>query len=49
MSILEILLLIICIVLAVMTVVLGCHLSGIEDKLQNISSHIYWLKEEDDE
>ena len=49
MSNLEILFSAILLVLVVMTIVLGCHLSAIEDKLQNISSHIYWLKEEDDE
>lgn len=49
MSNLEILLLSICMVLVVMTAVLGGYLSIIVDKLQNISRNIFWLREEDDE
>lgn len=49
MSNLEIILLGILIVSVINMVILGTHLSTIEDRLQNISSHIFWLKEEDDE
>ena len=37
------------IVLVVIMVVLGCYLSIIADKLQDINRNIYWLGEEDDE
>ena len=49
MSSLEIILLGILIVLVVIMVVLGCYLSIIADKLQDINRNIYWLGEEDDE
>lgn len=49
MSNLEIILLGILIVLVVVVVVLGCYLSIIADKLQDINRNIYWLGEEDDE
>ncbi len=49
MSNLEILFLGILIVLVVIATVLGCYLSIIADKLQDINRNIYWLKEEDDE
>ena len=49
MSNLEIILLGILIVLVVIVAVLGCYLSIIVDKLQDINRNIYWLGEEDDE
>lgn len=49
MSNLETILLGIFIVLVAVTVVLGCYLSIIADKLQDINRNIYRLGEEDDE
>lgn len=49
MSNLEIIFLGIFIVLVAAVVVLGCYLSIIADKLQDINRNIYWLREEDDE
>jgi hypothetical protein len=46
---LEIIFLGILMVLFIVMVVLGCYLSIIADKLQDINRNIYWLGEEDDE